>query len=504
MLGNNDGGMVTNLPWAFYQPTLTAPPCNPSTEEAYGGRCFALNPALDTLVQTFSDSTPNRIVTGILIMTPSWARLPCSKPSAEHVWCGTAPGYVAEFGTFAAYLAHRYNGLNGHGRVANFVIHNEVNAPWAYYTNSCGEPQPNPYPLTCSVSAQVSRYAADYNAAYDGIKSEQAAAKVLVSMTGYFNGADNPNPGGQITLKTYLSTLVPLVGARQLQMALHAYNQNGNVTAINPDDDIVASIGAIGKVTGWLRQAFPTRPAIWEVHLTEQGLKADLAHDQDQADALCQAFKNVLGTPGVESFHYTPPTSHDGYAGEELVWCQRLQGPPWDAGPVGYCNLSSFGTTWRWRQAWATWALANRNDINPAILNCGFEVLPYVKFSRYASPRGHIATTRMPPPGATLEYSWKLLRSQAPGTHLLYECRVDSGSVYVPGGHSFIDAVNPCPSYLTPWGPLGYAYDSPGAGRVAINRCYVNAPGYEDHFLSTSTGCEGWIYEETLGYAPPF
>ncbi len=42
---------------------------------------------------------------------------------------------------------------------------------------------------SCTVAGQVSRYATDFNAAYDRIKSEQAAAKVLVSLTNYYSGA---------------------------------------------------------------------------------------------------------------------------------------------------------------------------------------------------------------------------------------------------------------------------------------------------------------------------
>jgi len=54
--------------------------------------------------------------------------------------------------------------------------------------------------------------------------------------------------------------------------------------------------------------------------------------------------------------------------------------------------------------------------------------------------------------------------------------------------------------WLKPMGPLGYAYDSPGAGRQALYRCFINAPGWATHYVSNSPTCEGWIVEDLLGY----
>ncbi len=498
MIGNNTGGMITNITWANVEPVLhytSSSPCDPAIEEEYAGRCFRFGAltGLDRMIQRFSDAGPGRRVTGILVTVPDWARVACNL--ADQSFCRTSAGAYVEYGVYAGYIAHHYDGQTGHGRIANFVIHNEVNTPSSQYSDACGVP--GPYPPTCSIDDEVANYARDWNIAYDFIKWEQNEAKVFASMGAWFNAPDNPYPGGSISLKTYLTKMVPLVGSRELKMALHAINPPGR-TEISADDEQLASIGAIGKVTGWLRQTFPTRPSIWEVHLTEQGIYADPDHNFPQADALCQAFRNVLGTPGVEEYFYTPAASHVGYHNQELVFC-NLQNRSGDT-----CDHTTFGTTWEWRPSWGTWASANRIDVSPPNVSCGFEVLPYVKFSRYSSPRGHFATTRLPPAGSTFEGAWKLLRDPSPTepTHLMYECRADSGSVYQPGGHSFVDATNPCPSILTPWGPLGYIYDNPAPGRVAINRCYVNAPGWEDHFVGTN--CAPWVFEETLGYAEPF
>jgi hypothetical protein len=51
-----------------------------------------------------------------------------------------------------------------------------------------------------------------------------------------------------------------------------------------------------------------------------------------------------------------------------------------------------------------------------------------------------------------------------------------------------------------PRGPLGYAYDAPTAGTVALYRC--NDAG--DHFVSADASCEGRTVESLLGYVFPF
>lgn len=498
VIGNKTGGIVTNLPWLFYQPVLDPAPCtNPGMPVAFDGYCFAVEPNNEYIIQTFSSY--NVMVTGILLGTPDWARIsPCNKPPLEQLWCGTAPGYSAHFGRFAKFIANRYNGLNGVGRVVNFVIHNEVGSPWAYFTDECGTGIPGS-PATCTVNAQVARYAADYNQAYDGIKSQQAAAKVLVSIGGYFQGPDNPNPPSPgvpvpgITIPTYLTTFHSYAGGRAWQLAVHAYNMS-DVSPVHSVDDPQITPGSIGKLTGWLRRQFPSTPSAWEVHMTENGIHGEDADNGAlQAQYLCKAFENVIGSPGVESYLYTPLQTHGGYGAsrQELIKCTLL--------PDGSCQPGSHSYRWSWQ----TWALANRIDVG--LTSCGFENLPYTKLSRYVNAsRGHIATTRVPPAGSGLEGAWKLFRAEQPGTHPLYECNWISGANFGPGAeHTFVDRSYTCAGFMKPMGLMGYAYDSAGAGRVALNRCYVNAPGWEDHFVSTSPTCEGWLFEETLGYVIP-
>ena len=139
------------------------------------------------------------------------------------------------------------------------------------------------------------------------------------------------------------------------------------------------------------------------------------------------------------------------------------------------------------------WALANRNDLKPPQLSCGFEDLPYTRLSRsYDAKRGHWASSRLPPPGFTVEKSYRLLRDPAAQTVVLYECRA--------GNHNFLTRDQNCENQL-PLGPVGSIYDGPQNGAIAIYRCTINAGA--DHFISTDPNCEGQTKESLLGYALP-
>ena len=143
------------------------------------------------------------------------------------------------------------------------------------------------------------------------------------------------------------------------------------------------------------------------------------------------------------------------------------------------------------KQAWDVWALANRDDLVPPVLSCGFEDLPYTVLTRSIHPsRGHWASTRLAPLDFVEESSWKLWREAQPDTTLLYECEV--------AGHNLVTADAGCEGLPT-LGPVGWIHDAPGTGRVALYRCRVSASG--DHFVSESPSCEGHAVEQLLGYA---
>ena len=467
--GNNTGGVAMNLVWAFWEPTPKAPPCAAGVEEEMDGHCYTIDTNVDAAIADWT--ARGLVVTAVVYGVPAWARIsPCSPVAAGfEIFC--APTDAADYGRFARMLARRYDGLHGNGRIADFVIHNEVNAN-DWFDIGCGQGTP------CDTNAWLDAYAQNYIAAYDGVVAEQPHAKVLVSLEHHFGTsydqptAQNPLLSGQ----TLLTGLAARVGGRAWRVAYHPYPPNLLAPDFGPDDWPRVTYGNLGTLAGWLRKTFPSTPSAWEIQLTESGVNSIAPHSTQaaQADGVCRSLRNVLGTPGIESYIYHRMKDH----------------PAETAAGLGVGLRDESGNA---KQAWSVWALANRNDLDPPQLSCGFEDLPYTRLTRSSHPtRGHWASSRLPPSGFAAEQSWRLDREPQPGTVLLYECLV--------GDHNLLSPDVGCEG-LHPMGPVGYIHTAQTAGTVPLHRCRIGAG--TDHFVSPDAGCEGQTFEQLLGYVTP-
>lgn len=467
--GNNAGGVAMNFVWASWEGSKKAPPCDVAKEEEYDGHCFTVDAAVDAAVADWS--ARGLVVTGVLYGVPAWARTArrCNVPSGREIFC--APDDATDYGRFAGMVARRYDGRRGHGRVADFVIHNEVNAN-DWFNVGCGNG------VACDTKTWLDVYAANYIAAFDRVVSAQPFAKVLVSLEHHFASPDFDQPSAAQPLlsgQTLLTGLASRVAPRPWRVAFHPYPPDLLAPAFSPDDWPKVTYGSLGALPGWLRKTFPNVPSAFELQLTESGVNSLAPSSPDaQADGVCRSFQNVLGTPGVENYVYHRMKDH----------------PAETASGLGLGLREESGTA---KPAWAVWALANRVDLQPPQLSCGFEDLPNVKLTRsYSASRGHWASSRLPPSGFSTEASVHVLREATAGTALLYECKV--------GAHNLLSPDVGCEGLL-PLGPVGYVYTASSTGRIALYRCRVGAGS--DHFVTTDAACEGQTVDMFLGYAIP-
>ncbi len=462
--GNNTGGIAMNMVWAAWEGAKKATPCDAANEQEYDGRCFVIDKQTDSEILEYSKL--GLVVTGVVYGVPAWARRPGCSPQAAgyEVFCVSTD--AADYARFAGMIATRYDGAHGHGRIADFVIHNEVNSN-DWYDVGCGQG------TACNTNAWIDKYSEDYKAAFDKITAAQSAAKVLISLEHSFGQALDAPAATHALLsgETFLTRFAQQVAPRAWRVAYHPYPKDLFAGAFSADDGPQVTYGNIGVIAGWLAKNFPTVPSAREIQLTESGINSS-APSSSAAQALfvCASFINVLGTPGIENYVY-----------------HRMK----DNKDEGGLLLGLRDVNGNVKEAWTTWALANRNDLTPPKLSCGFENLPYTKLTRsFNASRGHWASTRIPPAGFTAENTWKLFRDAKPKSHMLYECRV--------GNHNMVSGDVNCEGQGI-LGPLGYAYDTAEAGSVQLFRCQIGA----DHFISTSATCEGQTVNGSLGYVIP-
>ena len=466
IIGNEVHGVAMNLVWAEWQPQQSKS-CG-ANQVQYDGYCFNKNQAIIDAIREYTNH--GVVVTAVVYGVPDWARRDCVNPKKRVVqapmFCAPVDGKASDYGRFAGFVANFFNGEKGNGRVADFVIHNEVNS-YMWFNIGCSD-------TNCNLNTWTRVYADSYNAAYDYIKKEQKNAKVLISFDHYFGATK----GISYRADNFLKTLVPKLGNRDWMLAFHSYPPDLASPEFGANDynnHGIISFGNIGVLAGWLRQNYPNDPHAWEIQLTENGINGvGASMQQRQRAQLCQAFRNVLGTPGITSFVYHRLVDH----------------PDEVAGGLG-CGLWNEDRSPK--PAWTTFALANRKGVGAGWPSCGFDILPYVPLMRGYNGKKHWVTSRQFPSGVKVEQTWHILREQAPNTQLVYECRVGGPN----GDHTLISTLANCENQFN-MGPMGYVYKTQVAGTSPIYRCYIATTG--DHFISSDPNCEGQKEESLIGY----
>lgn len=453
------GTVSMNLFWPEWEPAPTSPPCGPAMVE-HASRCFTVPSLVDSQIRAYT--ALGVAVTGILYGTPAWARgsRPCTPVSPGfEVFC--VPDDPTDYARFAGMIAERYNGANGNGRVVDFVIQNEVNTN-QWFNIGCGAGIP------CDLDEWVADYAGLYIAAYDAVRPAQPHSRVLFSFTHHFGSdLDQSNADHPVySIQTFLPMLVDRVGERDWSVALHPY-PNNSLSRLDARDLPFATFGNIGVLPGWLRARFPNDPHAWEVQLTEVGFHNDGSLDSEQSEALCEAFRNMLGTPGITSFIYHRLSDHPDEFGLKLG-LRHANGTP--------------------KPAYEVW----RHVTDPDRRSCGFERdghtavqhgIDHASGAQWFSSRG-LPAGYLPEPE-----QWILDYAERPGTAMLHEC------AYGLGTATYLWTSADCDSD-TPMGPVGWIDTSPSPGLTALRAC--TGPDYR--IATTAEACATQEAEVILGY----
>jgi len=470
LAGHKVGKIKLDLPWYGWEPSRKSAPCS-GGEQEYDGYCYRIDAATDSAIKKWTSL--GVVVSAAIWGVPTWARVDNCSPYTADPWFQNfcAPKKADDFARFAGMLARRYNG-GSNGRIADFIIHNEVNHN-IWYDVGCGLNSATGVVTACNKVAWIESYAASFNAAYDRIKAQQSEAKVLIPFDQNFDSsltnlkADWPLMGAE----EFLDGFAPLAGSRQWIVAFHPYPKGWSLPYFDAKDLPLVTFGNVGVIVGHLMAKFPSKPHAWEVQLTEQGINSAAGSSEALQDTgLCNAHRNVLGTPNITSFilyRYKDFGALEGGAAMGLVRPDNTFKP-----------------------SWYRWAQMNK----ASSYDCGFEDLPYTILRRgYRAGSGHWASSRLLPSGFTQEgSSWKLHRERQPGTVMVFEC--------AKGSHNYLTLDQSCGGDQ-PMGPVGWIWTSKATGTVALYAC-VSAGG-GDHMVSTDPGCEAYDTQGLLGYVLP-
>ncbi len=208
----------------------------------------------------------------------------------------------------AAFLAERYSGLAGYGKISNWVIGNEVNDQ---YWNYAGDMELQPY---------VNLYSRAFRVFYNEIRSRSSGAGVFFSMTYYWNDGSWANGLNKYKGKDFLDCFNETVkkeGPMDWGLAYHPYPYPMNEPMFWDDGaqgltmdlstpilnyyNLMVLVDYM-KTPQMLNQAGQVR----RIALTEQGFSSTTPSGQklrEQAAAFAYSYYMAVSIPEIECYN---------------------------------------------------------------------------------------------------------------------------------------------------------------------------------------------------------
>lgn len=364
VLDSGAGVIGVNLPWyAATQASGSSSAAKPASPTLWNDPTYESSVAvdqLDKITRYVQQHGNGAIVMGIVWGTPGWAACAGDLPYDERLY---PPKDAADFGDFMYAMSERYRGshLDGDGlaigKVRDWVIYNEVNAPDWWHDTACNTTGLDP----------VQYYGGVLNQAYDAIHHLPASLDVRAlagAFTSYHHVDQNGTAGTRLTTSyqnwrdatndleagiqhhTWISPLDFVQRMKDLNLrfdaiALHPYSPRIWDTPLATPPAGAVTLANLGTLLSLQQTLWPSEPAKWHLALTEYHVQSyygdtSLGFDHAPAVACPNAFCGSTTEVNMRAFlidSYGTSGSNKPYV-DYLVWTMWQDVNPYTGGIV--------------------------------------------------------------------------------------------------------------------------------------------------------------------------
>lgn len=364
VLDTGAGVIGVNLPW--YAATEATPgggaakPASPSSWNDATYEASAAVDSLDKITRYVSEHGNGAFVMAIVWGTPDWAACPGDLAHDARLY---PPRDAADFGAFMYAMSERYRGTHVDaggspiGKVRDWVIYNEVNAPDWWHNSACNTTGLDP----------VQYYGGTLNQAYDAVHHLPASADVRVlagAFTSYHHADQSGTAGTRIGTSyqawrdatndlhngvqdhTWISPLDFVQRMKDLNLrfdalSLHPYSPRIWDTPLYAPPAGAVTLANLGTLLTLQQTLWPADPSKWHLALTEYHIQSHwgntaLGFDHAPAVACPNAFCGSTSETNMRSFlldSYGTSGSNQPYV-DYLIWTMWQDVNPYTGGIV--------------------------------------------------------------------------------------------------------------------------------------------------------------------------